>query len=227
MIDTSSLAQGTSTASFENASRSKGITDAANIDKTKSQFLQLLITQLKHQDPLSPADTDQMTAQMMSLGQLEQLFDLNQNMSGLLNVQSSSMIATFSSMVGKKALSQGDTMEINDAEKGTFFFSVPSVPKDTKLRVFDQYKNLVRELNVAVTTPGFQEIQFDGFDKNGAPLEKGYYKYTVEPVNDDGEPITASTFSLGTISSIRIEDGKPVFLMGNSDIPIEDIQRVF
>ncbi len=217
MIDTSSLAQGTSTASFENASRSKGITDAANIDKTKSQFLQLLITQLKHQ----------MTAQMMSLGQLEQLFDLNQNMSGLLNVQSSSMIATFSSMVGKKALSQGDTMEINDAEKGTFFFSVPSVPKDTKLRVFDQYKNLVRELNVAVTTPGFQEIQFDGFDKNGAPLEKGYYKYTVEPVNDDGEPITASTFSLGTISSIRIEDGKPVFLMGNSDIPIEDIQRVF
>ncbi len=44
----------------------------------KTQFLQLLVTQLQHQDPLSPLQNDQFVAQLATFSSLEQLMDINE-----------------------------------------------------------------------------------------------------------------------------------------------------
>jgi flagellar basal-body rod modification protein FlgD len=43
---------------------------------TKDDFLKLFVTQLQHQDPMSPMDNDQMVAQMSQLSTVEQLTNL-------------------------------------------------------------------------------------------------------------------------------------------------------
>ena len=42
----------------------------------KDDFLKLFVTQLQHQDPMSPMDNDQMVAQMSQLSTVEQLTNL-------------------------------------------------------------------------------------------------------------------------------------------------------
>jgi flagellar basal-body rod modification protein FlgD len=43
---------------------------------SKDDFLKLFVTQLQHQDPMSPMDNDQMVAQMSQLSTVEQLTNL-------------------------------------------------------------------------------------------------------------------------------------------------------
>jgi flagellar basal-body rod modification protein FlgD len=52
---------------------------------SEQAFLQLLITQLKNQDPLSPADPTQFVAQLAQFSSLEQMTQLNTNMTQVLD----------------------------------------------------------------------------------------------------------------------------------------------
>jgi flagellar basal-body rod modification protein FlgD len=53
-----------------------GSSPTSNIDK--SQFLQLLVTQLQNQDPLNPMDNTQFVTQLATFSSLEQLMSINQ-----------------------------------------------------------------------------------------------------------------------------------------------------
>ncbi|MBF0104147.1 MAG: hypothetical protein HQM16_02360 [Deltaproteobacteria bacterium] len=216
-----------STSSTSKTGMYQGTTGGDDIEETKMQFLTLLLAQLKNQDPLSPTDTDQMTQQMMSLGQLEQLFDLNKNVEGLVNITAGSQIATYSSMVGKSALAKGNTFELKGENKGSLNFEIAHVPETATIRVFDKFNNLVSEFSPQIESAGMQQIPFGGLGMDNKPLEDGYYAYTVEAYNDVGDAIPVNTYSVGTINSIRLEGGVPVFAIGKDDFGITDIQRIF
>lgn len=57
----------------------------------KDVFLRLMVTQLRHQDPLNPQDNSAFVAQMAQFTTLEQMQNLNQNMVRLLELQSGAM----------------------------------------------------------------------------------------------------------------------------------------
>jgi flagellar basal-body rod modification protein FlgD len=44
----------------------------------KTEFLQLLITQIQHQDPLSPLKNEEFVAQLATFSSLEQLISINE-----------------------------------------------------------------------------------------------------------------------------------------------------
>ncbi len=59
----------------------------------RDAFLQLLTTELAHQDPTKPTDDDQMIAQLAQFSSLEQLTSIQQTLTGIaaaLGVQSDS-----------------------------------------------------------------------------------------------------------------------------------------
>jgi flagellar basal-body rod modification protein FlgD len=49
----------------------------------KDDFLKLFVTQLQHQDPMSPMDNDQMVAQMSQLSTVEQLTNMASSNAGM------------------------------------------------------------------------------------------------------------------------------------------------
>ncbi|MFW5984674.1 MAG: flagellar hook capping FlgD N-terminal domain-containing protein, partial [Halanaerobiaceae bacterium] len=72
----------------------------------KQDFLELLVTQLKNQDPLEPADNKEFIAQMSQFSALEQMQNMNKN---LENVLDSGKISEASSLMGKTVESSDDT----------------------------------------------------------------------------------------------------------------------
>lgn len=61
-----------------------GVT-AFSSQNLRNDFLKLLSAQLANQDPLNPMDNSDLTAQMASLAELEQMENLNRNFSSLLH----------------------------------------------------------------------------------------------------------------------------------------------
>ena len=66
--------------------------------KLQTQFLNLLVTQLKNQDPTNPMDSNQMTAELAQFSQLEQLENLSSQFSSVLSTTQKSYA---NSLVGK------------------------------------------------------------------------------------------------------------------------------
>jgi flagellar basal-body rod modification protein FlgD len=58
-------------------SGSNAITNAAGGSMGKDQFVQLLITQMKNQDPMNPMDGKDLAAQLAQFSSVEQLININ------------------------------------------------------------------------------------------------------------------------------------------------------
>ncbi|MCQ4087192.1 flagellar hook capping FlgD N-terminal domain-containing protein [Saccharibacillus sp. JS10] len=93
-VSTTNIWPNYSAQNVKNAS-AKETKDTATMGK--EQFLTILIAQLKNQDPLTPMDNSQFTAQMAQFSSLEQLM----NMSSQLTQMNASM-GTASQLIGQK-----------------------------------------------------------------------------------------------------------------------------
>ncbi len=60
--------------------------DTKGLNQNFDQFLMLLTTQLKNQDPLSPMDSTQFTNQLVMFSQVEQSINQNKNLEKLISM---------------------------------------------------------------------------------------------------------------------------------------------
>lgn len=96
-IETGS-AQKSSATSGEKSS-STDSTSSGSLDK--DTFLQLLVEQMKYQDPLAPTDNTQMIAQLAQFTSLEQMNNLNESFTELAGNIDQLNFLNASSMIGK------------------------------------------------------------------------------------------------------------------------------
>ena len=67
----------------------------------KEAFLELLVTELRHQDPFNPVDNKEFITQLATFNSLEQLITLNQNVENLNKKES---ILQGASLISKKVV---------------------------------------------------------------------------------------------------------------------------
>ncbi|MDE6313141.1 MAG: hypothetical protein K2M46_05905 [Lachnospiraceae bacterium] len=112
----------------ETASSGSNISDTKDSGSKlgKDAFLQLLVTQMKYQDPLDPQDNSEYVAQLATFSQLEEL----QNMSNTLQVsQASSLVGetvimkTKSNVTGETTYVAG-TVDFVSIENGKAYLSI-------------------------------------------------------------------------------------------------------
>jgi flagellar basal-body rod modification protein FlgD len=66
-----------STFADQTAGNTAASSTASSAQVSKSEFLQLLVTQLKNQDPMNPINNEQFLTQLATFSSLEQLISIN------------------------------------------------------------------------------------------------------------------------------------------------------
>lgn len=83
----------------------QAITNAAKDTLGKDAFLQLLVTQMRYQDPLDPMDNGEYLSQLAQFSALEQMTNVAEGLAGIMkvvdNIDTSLLVGQLTSMIGQ------------------------------------------------------------------------------------------------------------------------------
>ena len=110
---TSGISSLTSTTATNSASSSSSSGNSTEIASNFTQFLTLLTTQLKNQNPLEPMDTNQFTQQLVQFAGVEQQLKSNDRLDSILSASQSASSASATSYIGKTVTADGSASQLS------------------------------------------------------------------------------------------------------------------
>jgi flagellar basal-body rod modification protein FlgD len=202
---------------------------ASSTSKTtmgKDAFLTLLITQLQHQDPLNPADSTEFTAQLAQFSSLEQLNNVNENLSALKLYQASINNAQAVSFIGKDILATGNSVEARSGQTVACEFDLAKPAQKVVVSVYDATGAFVKDVVATGLTAGRQTVSWDGRDRGGNTVADGTYTFEVQAEGSGKEAVAATTYTRGTVAGVSFQDGVTYLAVGNRRVAIGDVVQV-
>jgi flagellar basal-body rod modification protein FlgD len=189
---------------------------------TQEDFLSLLMTQMQYQDPLSPMDNNQMSAQMAQLGTIEGINKLTQTLETMSAYQASTAHLQLAGLIGKKVEAMGNLLVAHqgNATEGSYQLSRPG---RVSIGIYDGKGNLVRTVEDGLKDTAKQRFIWDGKNQIGETVPDGTYTFKVKAVDVKGESIPVSSSMIGTVSGISFENGVTYINIGSERIALSDI----
>jgi flagellar basal-body rod modification protein FlgD len=191
----------------------------------KDSFLTLLVAQLQYQDPLNPMENTEFTAQLAQFSSLEQLQNVNDNLSNMQVSQEEELIFRAMDFMGKEIDVQGSDLMLteNGSAKGGFYMEEPG---ECFVTVFDANGTAVKNIPMGQVGPGTHAFEWDGTSDNGDTLEPGIYHFTVTAVDTAGQELSVEPFMSGRVNRVNFEGGTPMLYVGDLPVPLSDVRDV-
>lgn len=195
----------------------------------KDDFLKMLVTQLRHQDPLNPMDGTEFAAQLAQFSSVEQLANINTNLSESVAVNQLLTQAVSNTMsaalIGHEVRATSSSIQYSGEKKVRLGYTLPANANTVVVKVFDQTNKLVRTL-AGGTGKGDQSVLWDGEDTLGNAAGAGTYRFTVEAIDAKGGTMQTSQFIYGTVSAVRFKQNGAVFVIDGAEVPLADILEI-
>jgi len=192
----------------------------------RDQFLTLLIAQLQHQDPFSPMESVEFSAQLAQFSSLEQLFNVNDNLEILQDAKEDQGLENFLEYIGKEIKStDNNVVAVNNGETYGGVYTLEKMG-DVVISIFDAEGSEIRMIHKDDQAPGTYGINFDGKDNNGYPVPNGYYYFTVHTIDGNGSRVEASTDLSGVVAAVTYKGVIPYLIVGDHLISAGNVTEI-
>jgi flagellar basal-body rod modification protein FlgD len=195
---------------------------SGNLDK--DDFLQLLVTQLKYQDPSTPLDSQALVSQLAEFSSLETLNNIQTSLESALVLDQSLNNTYITSLIGKDVHAYGDTVRYEGSSLDLEYNLAADA--DVTVTVKDEDGNVVRTIEAGNQTKGDQSIAWDGMNDYGETVEDGKYTFEVTATDDAGSTVTAYTYVNGSVEGITFVSGSPYLVVNGANINLGDVISV-
>ncbi|MDP2212229.1 flagellar hook assembly protein FlgD [Phenylobacterium sp.] len=186
-------------------------------------FLTLLTSQLKNQDPLSPVDSNQFTAQLTQMAGVEQQLLTNDLLKGLLAAQGGGGLAGAATYIGKEATAAWSATKLT-AGKATWSYELGANAASATLEVLDGSGKVVWSGPAPERTTGLHDFTWDGNANRGTNGQDGQvYSLRVLATDSAGGSIDAQVLTRGRITGVEMYDGEPYVTVGNAILPLSTV----
>ncbi|MCZ7603278.1 MAG: flagellar hook capping protein [Ignavibacteriales bacterium] len=196
----------------------------------KDDFMKLMIQQLKHQDPLSPMESQEFAAQLAQFTSLEQLSNLNSNVRESIDANyllSQSINNTMmSTLIGKDVKFQSNVMENKGDNTVSLGYNLPANATNVKVNIYDANGKIVRTIENAGNTQGDHKLSWDFTDNEGNKLANGKYTFEVEVTNGGETSVSNNVFQYGSITGVRFTENGTKILINNIEYLLSDILEI-
>ncbi|MEG5265742.1 flagellar hook assembly protein FlgD [Pseudomonas sp. JDS28PS106] len=169
----------------------------------KDAFLQLLVTQMKNQNPLDPQDNTQFVAQLAQFSSLESMQNLTSTVDSIASSYQSSQALQASSLVGRSVIVPATSTLVDTAKGMTGTVVVPSASSMTTVKVTDAQGNVVKTIDLGAQTGGNASFAWDGKADDGTTAAAGNYSFVASGTLE-GQNTALTTYLPATVSSVTL-----------------------
>ncbi len=222
-----------STAINTAASASNGTSSLSNVFQNsmgKEEFLRLLVAQLQNQDPLSPLESQDFSAQLAQFSSVEQLTNIDTNLESSINTNvllSQTINNTLATtLIGKQVTAQGNQIQLGETLPVDVPFSLADSAQNVTITITDASGTVVRTIEASNLSQGIQSVQWDGLADDGAELKPGIYTFSVEATDAAGNTVDSQTLIRGIAESLLYEGGSATLRIGDLSISFGDVMEI-
>lgn len=191
----------------------------------QNEFLQLMLAQLKNQDPFKAMDPSQFLGQLAQFGTVTGIQDMQAAFTSLSDAMRSSQVLDGASMVGRDVLVPSDTVTLHADGTVKGSIDVPKGLTGLTVNIRDSAGALVRRMTLP-TDSGNHEFTWDGLRDDGTRAAAG--DYDIEAIGSlDGQSGSLEMLFSSRVNSVTIDSSGLV--LNTNDLgarPLSDVRRV-
>jgi len=206
------------------AEGSKSAEAEAKLEEDLNRFLNLLVTQLKNQDPLDPMDSNEFTSQLVQFASVEQQIFQNSNLETLVGLQQNNQVSSMVDFIDKTVEVSGTKFPLENSA-AQFTYTMPAGAKSASIIIRDSNGLTVYEQD-ADLDQGEHTFNWDGRNRNGGNESDGAYSVLVSGLDQQGNLLNISTTVYGRITGIGIDGSETTLFMGDVEVPQTQVLSV-
>ena len=207
---------GTATGNKTASDKTTGIAD------NFQTFLTLLTTQLQHQNPMDPLDTNQFTQQLVQFAGIEQQLKSNEQLKSLVEIEKGAQATQALVYVGNTVAIDGSKAQFDKSATWNF-----NSEKNTTATI-----TITNSAGQTAYTGNFNLKQggssfvWDGKGNDGVQWPPGSYTLTATGKDASGNNVAISTEVQGIVDSVDLTSTPPLLSIGGQSYTTDKIKRV-
>jgi flagellar basal-body rod modification protein FlgD len=214
------------------AARAANEVNAKKQELNQEDFLTLMITQLRNQDPFKPMDPSQYVGQLAQFSSVQGLSEINEQIGSLTDSLRGNQVLDGAGLIGRTVIAPGSDIYLPDAAEGVArgpqgLVTVPAGASSVQLIVKDASGALVRT-QALDNTRGVRAFAWDGTANDGSHVDGGAYR--IEVVARVGnENVSLSTSVAAHVSSVALDPATGSLRLDTDslgEIEMGDVERV-
>ncbi len=188
-----------------------------------TSFLNLLLTQLKNQDPSTPMDSNTFTSELVQFSSVEQQITTNSSLTSLIQATQGSEVIQATGVVGKAVTVASTQVALQNGTGQVNYTTSTAEPVDITISNSAGVK--VREVQTT-STAGTNSFTWDGKDSSGTALADGAYTVAISGTDAGGTSKAVPFTVTGKATGVTNSNGAVTLQLGAVSVDFSKVQSV-
>ncbi len=197
-------------------------------DLGQEDFLTLMITQFRNQDPFEPMDNGQFLGQLAQFSTVSGIDSLNGGFSSLAGALRDEQALQAANLVGRTVLAQADSGFFDGASPVGGAVELGAAAGSVQIDITDRSGQLIRTLNLGEQSAGTVRFDWDGRSPDGDVMPPGEYGITARVVRGQNvESVPA--YLRAKVESVTLGQfggGMTLNLAGGGNLSLNQIYQI-
>jgi flagellar basal-body rod modification protein FlgD len=169
----------------------------------QEDFLKLMTTQLKNQDPFKPMESGEFLGQIAQFGAVSGIEGLQKSFNALAASMGSNQALQATSLVGRSVTIETGFAKLGNEGELSGSIDLPYNSNNLKLDVMGPGGQLLRKIDLGANNAGSVPFNWDGLMEDGRKAPPGNYVIRAS-ANIGGETVALSTYVDAKVESVSM-----------------------
>lgn len=213
-----------------------GLTGSTGAEETKNSrgelgqedFLEMMITQMKNQDPFKPMESGDFLGQIAQFSTVNGITEMQQSFKEIAGSMQSNQTLQAANLVDREVLVPVDlaTLGAEGGVEGAVDLERSS--SEVTVGVYDTAGTLVKRIPLGSQPQGLSTFRWDGSTNTGERAPAGIYEFRAQAQGEDGnvQPQTLLNARVNSVRTGQGSDGVMLQVDGFGEIDLSEVRRI-
>ena len=194
----------------------------------QNDFLTLMVTQFRNQDPFEPMDNGEFLGQLAQFSTVSGIDSLNTAFAGLAGAIQDEQALQAANLVGRSVLATTDVGYLDDAGQLNAAVELDSAASNVQVDITDASGQLVQRLDLGEQQAGIARFSWDGLDASGERAGPGHYQISARVVRGNIVESTATLIeaAIESVTLGQFGSGMTLNLLGGDALSLGQVRQI-